>query len=294
MTKRSSKRSLKMKGGAELSENDKIAEGIIRTIVNTPNLISKCPIHKDTFGNLFESQAKCDLFFVNMLGKVQLMTLLMDKLPKDVAKNISQNDISKIESMINGIEVAPEVAAKFGPVLTVVIDKLYSVDNLFRLASSNKEVNQQLTKYKDSLELVTQHIKKILMVYFGVTPSSGEFKNLVKEFITLVKFIHAINNDSNNININLKESLQKIGMFRLVNIVYQTINKPQKGGMPDIWTESSWRYLTEEEKTEREINKVASAGVPSVSGVLGVVILGPIMLALCLGLFFVCIPAILK
>ncbi len=260
-SKKSTKKRItkKMKGGAVLSENERIANGIIDTIVvNTSNLISKCQMHKETFGDLFESQSKCDLFFVNMLGKVSLIKLLMDKLPKDVAKTISPKDISTIESMINGVEVSQEVAAKFGPVLTFIIDKLYSVDNLLRLASSDAEINKKLTENKDSLELVTKHIKSILLVYFGVTPASVKFKNLAKEFAILVKFITAVNNDSNNINTKLKESLQKIGMIRLINIVIKIINNNQSGG--------------------GEENIIVGA----LFGIVGFI--------LCVGFFFICLP----
>ncbi len=264
-SKKSSKKKIyktrKMKGGFDLSEDDKTADAIIATIINTPNLISKCPIHKDTFGSLFETQTKCDLFFVNMLGKVQLMRLLMDKLPKEVATTISPKDISTIDSMITGIEVPPEVSAKYGTVLNTIINKLYSVDNLFRLASSNPEINKKLNEHKEHLELVTQNIKNILMVYFGVTKSSVEHKKLAKEFAVLVKFINALNSDSNNINVKQKESLQRMGMMRLINIVIQIINKNQSGG-----------------------------GIGDVLEVLGTVLFGPIAVAICLGLFFLCIP----
>jgi hypothetical protein len=229
--KRKSRKSKKMmKGGDDLSDNDKLAVKNLDIIINNTNLINKCPTHTETFGNLFASQTKCELVFVNMLDKVQLMKLLMDKLPKEVAATISQKDIVAIDNMINNGEVSSDVAAKYSSVLNIIFDKLYSMENLLRLASLAKpEINDAINNNKEKNQQMLENIKNIFRAHFGLKESSPKQKEVAKQIMLLIKFLNSLPENKPNISDDMYTSFNKMGVLRLDEL-FKNFSASQTGG----------------------------------------------------------------
>ncbi len=228
-TKRKSKKNInkpkvrKMKGGN--------IDELLDTILTTPNLISHCPNHKQKFGDLFISQQDCDNFFLNLLGRVKLMTILLDKLPKEVRILLTQDDIINISAIIDG-EVSDNIH-KYALILELIINELYSFQNIIKIASSKyqelvKEMNQNPLETIKAMELV----KELIRVYCGLSHSSNQAKKvLAKNIFQLIKLASIIPKSRQFMNKTILNNLEIEIHKRLSYYLLAYINFVQTGSL---------------------------------------------------------------
>ena len=233
-----------LRGSGDFTEKD--IEEFVEKLISNKDLIAQCKDNKKNFKDLFINPTKCDLFFVNMLGKVTFTKMLFENSP--TKEKINPSDINSITELLeNNSQIQQQntkLKIKYTQIVNEMINKLCTIETLKTKIANIPQKDRQkiantididINKDKEINESLTI-IKDILQTYYNINKTSitQNQKDISKQIIKLLKFLNVYNKNLHNINNKYTDTINKKILSKLENLIeeYKKISN-QIGGTFD-------------------------------------------------------------